>query len=94
MCFMKSIRNLIIKTSKHIDSISFLTKLDMKKLFYKIFKRYKVLETKFVTYDEGGEMIRATHDKPENEKWVLAKEEDTNQMIGMVYLCRRVRIVG
>lgn len=39
-------------------------------------------------------MLRATHDKFESEKWVLAKEEDTNRMIGMVYLCRRVRQGG
>lgn len=65
----------------------------MKKLFYKIFKRYKVLETKFVTYDEGDKMLRETHDKSESEKWVLAKEEDTNQIIGMVYLCRKERII-
>lgn len=68
-------------------------RITMKKLFYKIFKRYKVLETKYVSYSEGDEMIKATHDKPESEKWVLAKEEDTNQTIGMVYLCRKVRIV-
>lgn len=66
----------------------------LKKLYYKIFKTYKVLETKFVTWDEGDKMIRATHDKPEEEKWVLAKEEDTNHIMGMVYLCRKVRVAG
>ena len=66
----------------------------LKKLYYKIFKTYKVLETKFVTYNEGDKMIRETHGKPEGEKWELAKEEDTNRMIGMVYLCRRVRVSG
>jgi hypothetical protein len=68
-------------------------KISMKKIFYKIFKRYKVLETKFVTYKEGDKMCRDTHDKPEEEKWVLAKEEDSNRIIGMVYLCRRVRLM-
>ena len=63
-----------------------------KRIYYKIFKTYKVLETKFVTWDEGDKMIRTTHDKLESEKWVLAKEEDMNQIIGMVYLCRKVRV--
>jgi len=66
----------------------------LKKLYYTIFPHYKVLETKFVTYAEGDKMIRETHDKPEAERWVLAKEEDTNQRIGMVYLCRKERIKG
>ena len=66
----------------------------MKKLFYKIFKRYTVLETKLVSYQDGDKMIRETHDKSEAEKWVLAEEEDYNMTIGRVYLCRKVRIVG
>lgn len=66
----------------------------MKKIFYKIFKRYKVLETRFVTWEVGDKMIKETHDKPEPEKWVLAKEEDANTIIGMVYLCRKVRIIS
>lgn len=61
-------------------------------LYYKTFKHYTVLETKLVTYHEGDKMLTETHDKPEAEKWVLAKEEDTNHIIGMVYLCRKVRI--
>jgi hypothetical protein len=66
----------------------------LRNLYYSIFKRYTVLETKFVTYQEGDKMIKETHDKPEKERWVLAKEEDTNRIIGMVYLCRKVRIRG
>ena len=62
------------------------------KLYYKFFPTYNILETKFVTYQEGDKLLRETHDKPETEKWVLAKEEDTNCGIGMVYLCRKTRI--
>ena len=65
-----------------------------KKLYYKIFPTYKVLETKLVTCPEGDTMIRETHGKPEAERWVLAKEEDFNLARGMVYLCRKVRITG
>lgn len=65
-----------------------------KRLYYRLFPTYNVLETKFVTYQEGDKMIRETHDKPEADRWVLAKEEDTNQIIGMVYLCRKVRITA
>ncbi len=63
----------------------------LKKLYYKIFKTYTVLETKFVSYKEADKMLLDTYGKPEGEKWVIAKEEDTNKTIGMVYLCRKVR---
>lgn len=66
----------------------------MKKLFYKLFKRYKVLETRFVSYAEADELIFLSSNKPEGEKWVLAKEEDTNFDIGRVYLCRKIRLTG
>lgn len=64
----------------------------LKKIYYKFFPTYNVLETKFVTYSQGEMLLRNSTNKPESEKWVLAKEEDTNRIIGMVYLCRRVRI--
>lgn len=62
------------------------------RLYYKYFPNYTVLETKCVTYAEGDKMIKESADKPESERWVLAKEEDTNPVIGLVYLCRKVRI--
>ena len=64
------------------------------KLYFKIFNPWIILETKFVTWDEGNTMIRDTQDKPDSSRWVLAKEEDYNRIIGMVYLCRKVRING
>lgn len=66
----------------------------LRKIYYKLFKHYEVLETKCVTYQEGDRMIRETHNKPEEERWVLAKEEDNNHIFGVVYLCRKVRITG
>jgi hypothetical protein len=65
----------------------------LKTIYYKFFQTYRVLETRFVSYAEGDKMIRETQDMPEPERWVLAKEEDENRVIGMVYLCRRIRIV-
>lgn len=64
----------------------------LRKVFYKIFKRCRRLEIKFVTYAEGDRMIRASAGKPEEDQWVLAKEEDANKWYGLVYLERRVRI--
>lgn len=64
----------------------------LRKLYYRIFPTYKVLELQFVTYEQGDAMIKATCNKPENERWVLAEEEDKNSCIGMVYLCRKIRI--
>ncbi len=66
----------------------------IKRTYYKLFITHKVLETKFVTYEEGDKILRETHDKPEEQKWVLAEEEDTNRIPGMVYLCRKVRILA
>jgi hypothetical protein len=69
----------------------------LKKLYYRLVPTYKVLETQLVTYQEGDKMIRETYDKPEAERWVLAKEEDTNYIshtTPMVYLCKKVRIIG
>jgi hypothetical protein len=64
----------------------------LKKIYYRLFKHYNVLETKFVTYAEGDQMIRDSEHKLESERWVLAKEEDDNFMIGWVWLCRKIRI--
>jgi hypothetical protein len=64
----------------------------MKKLFYRLFKRYKILEKKFVPYAEADQLIKCSSGKPEDQRWVLAKEEDTNKCYGMVYLCRKERI--
>lgn len=66
--------------------------MSLRRFYYRVFKHYNVLETKFVTYREADKMIMETAKKPESEKWVLAKEEDANPVIGMVYLCRKVRI--
>lgn len=66
----------------------------LRKLYHKIFKRYNVLETKCVTYSDGDRMIRENDGKPESEQWVLSDLEDNNMAIGMVFLCRKVRITG
>jgi len=65
----------------------------IKQLYYRIFKTYVVLETRLVTYSEGDKLIKESANKPDWEKWVLAKEEDTNSVYGTVYLCRKFRIV-
>lgn len=66
----------------------------LRKLYFKMVKRYRRLELKFVSYTEGDKMIRETYDKPESEKWVIAKEEDANKKLGMVYLERKERITA
>lgn len=65
----------------------------MKKLFYKIFKRYRRLELKFVIWPEADKMIKANEGKPASEQWVIAKEEDTNKAYGYVFLERKERII-
>lgn len=65
----------------------------LRRIYYRIFKRYVVLETRCFYYSVADKMIRNTANEPEEERWVLAKEEDGNRVFGMVYLCRRKRIV-
>ncbi len=66
----------------------------MKKLFYRIFKCYRRLELRHVSYTEGDVMIRQNEGKPQSEQWVLAKEEDNNSLMGTVYLERKERILS
>lgn len=66
----------------------------MKKLFYKIFKRYKRLELKFCSWDEGDRLIKANQFGIEEEQWHIANEEDNNKSIGWVWLERKKRITG
>lgn len=65
----------------------------MKRLFYRLFKRYRRLELRCVTWVIGAQLIRESVGKPECEQWVIAKEEDTNRRMGLVYLERRERII-
>lgn len=64
----------------------------LRKLYYKIFPTYKVLELQFVPYSKADDMLLETRRNPDEQKWVLAKEEDENPIMGMVYLCRKIRI--
>lgn len=66
----------------------------LRKLYFRIFTRYRRLECRFVSYAEGDKLIRANEGKPESECWVIAPEEDTNQIYGYVHLERRERITS
>lgn len=70
----------------------------LRKLYFKLFKRYRVLETKQVEWQEAETMIINTRFSPENEKWIYAKEmydKETyaNHDYCVMYLCRKERIV-
>ena len=57
-----------------------------------LFKRkskYRRLELRFVSFQEGDKLIRESAGKSESEQWHIAKEEDTNRSYGTVYLERR-----
>ncbi|MFH1585236.1 MAG: hypothetical protein ABIB79_00530 [archaeon] len=65
----------------------------IKKLYYKIFKRYQRTDYRFLPYHEADDLIKNNEGKPEHEQWVIAKEEDYNTCIGFVHLERRERIL-
>lgn len=65
----------------------------MKRLFYKIFKRYRRLEFAALSYSEADKLFRENPGKQECDQWVLAKEEDSNRSFGVVvFMERRERI--
>jgi hypothetical protein len=65
----------------------------IRKIFFKVFKCYRRLEFKACSYAAADILIRQNEGKPENEQWVIAKEEDRNRAIGLfVFLERRERI--
>jgi hypothetical protein len=66
----------------------------LRQLYFRIFKTYKRLEFRAVSYAEGDRLIKESVGKPEHEQWVIAKEEDKNMMVGLVVMLeRRARIV-
>lgn len=64
----------------------------LRRLYYRLFPTYKRLELKFCSYAEADELIKSNDARSFPFKWYLAKEEDTNHVIGMVYIERKERI--
>lgn len=66
----------------------------IRRLFFRVFKRYRRLELRTVGYAEADKLIRESAGKPECDRWDIAPEEDGNWAIGVVYLERKVRITA
>lgn len=67
--------------------------LTLKKWKLRRFPQYRRLEYRQVGYDEANELIKACADKPYEQQWHIAKEENTNRCFGIVCLERRERIL-
>jgi hypothetical protein len=65
----------------------------LSRLYYRLFKRYQRIECVFVQWAVADKLLRDNEGKPEHEQWTLAPEEDTNYVIGYIYLERRERIL-
>lgn len=65
----------------------------IRKSYFRIFKRYRRLEVRRCSYAEANQLIGDTERLPEPERWELAEEENHNPNIGIVWLERRERIV-
>jgi hypothetical protein len=66
----------------------------LRRLYFKIFKRFRRLELRAVSYAVADRLILESVGKPESETWVLAfPEEDYNRVFGLVFLERRERIL-
>lgn len=64
----------------------------LRKLYYKVFKRYRRIEMKMFSWQEADILIRQNEGRPEDQQWGIAEEEDKNHMIGFVFLERKERI--
>lgn len=64
----------------------------LRKIFFKIFKRYNRLELIFVSWEDADALIRQNENFTDtSQHWVIAKEEDDNKLIGFVFLERKER---
>lgn len=67
-------------------------KLFFRRLYFRHFLCHRVLEREFVNYTTADYMIRRSAGM--SSPWEIDGErEDTNQIHGMVHLCRRERIL-
>lgn len=64
----------------------------LRRLYYRLFKRYRRIELNCFTYSNADKLIRENEGKPEKDQWVIAREEDKNYFYGMVWLERKERI--
>lgn len=61
----------------------------LKRLYYRMFKRYRRLEVRCFCWAEADDLLRHNLGKPESEQWrIAAREEDRNRAIGVVFLER------
>lgn len=64
----------------------------LRRLYFKLFPRYERLEFTCLNWTEADKLIKENRWKPYEQQWQIAKEEDRNNIYGMVFLERRKRI--
>jgi hypothetical protein len=68
----------------------------MKKLirrwFLKHFPKYEWSDERMTDYERADKMIRDTAHLPEHERWDVSPREDSNRIIGIVWIGKRKRI--
>ncbi len=64
----------------------------LRKLYFKLFKCYRRLEFRCMTYAEADMKLKANAGKSERDQWRIANEENNNWIIDMVMMERRERI--
>lgn len=70
-----------------------MTPVFIRRLYFRVFKRYRSIERRFVSYAEADKLIDSSVGKPESEQWIIDFErENENQCYGFVHMQRRVRI--
>lgn len=65
----------------------------IRKIFFRYFKFYRILEVRDAPYSEANKLIRESVGKPESEKWdIYPPYEDNNHSLWFVWICRKQRI--
>ncbi len=63
-------------------------------IIFELAARYERIEIVLISYHDADRLIRGNPGKAEADQWRIAKEEDGNQQIGLVWIERRRRITS
>lgn len=68
-------------------------KAKLRRLWLRLVPKFETLETQVAPYRDADKLIRETaHDPDDTKRWHVSPLEDSNPILGIVYIERRKRI--
>lgn len=64
----------------------------LRRIWLRLWPQYRRIEFRRTTYAQADQLIRESQHYTEFQRWVVAREEDTNTTFGIVCIERRERI--